>query len=562
MTQNEALNILKTGANVFLTGEPGAGKTHTINKFVAYLRSCGVEPAVTASTGIAATHIGGMTIHSWSGIGIKKFLSEYDLEEIAGKERVAKRMRAATTLVIDEVSMLDGRTLKMVDQVCRAVKNAERPFGGLQVVLVGDFFQLPPIARDGETAQFAFESNVWQEANPIVCYISEQYRQEDAEFLEVLAALRSGNVMARHKECLLGRCAALGDKKDGGRHDLADITKLFPHNADVDRINSAELAKLPGAARSFTMIGRGNPLLIEQLKRGCLSPEILSLKKGARVMFTKNSFDGKFVNGTTGEVAGFSTENGSPLVTTRAGKTITVEPAEWGIESDGKVLAKVSQLPLRLAWAITVHKSQGMSLDAAFIDLSSAFEYGQGYVALSRVRSLAGLYLGGLNDRALQVHDRVLAQDAKFRAASLEAAGAFGSMTPAELDKLWTGFLNASGGKLGAGPKPKRKARAKGESLVETLKLLNLGKDLATIAAARGLAETTIVTHLEKLYSQEKLSPENTAQLAAGKEREIAEINAAFRELGTDRLTPVYEYFSGRHSFEFIRLARLLSFPT
>ncbi|MBI5045772.1 MAG: AAA family ATPase [Candidatus Niyogibacteria bacterium] len=557
MTQNEALNILKTGANVFLTGEPGAGKTHTVNKFVNYLRSCGVEPAVTASTGIAATHINGMTIHSWSGIGVKKFLSEYDLEEIAGKERVVKRLRAATTLIIDEVSMLDGRTLAMVDQVCRTVKNSEHPFGGLQVVLVGDFFQLPPIARDGETSQFAFESIVWQSANPIVCYLSEQYRQEDAEFLEILSALRSGNVTSRHKECLLKRCAAIDDKNNAGSH--ADIPKLFPHNADVDRINSAELAKLSSPARNFVMTGRGNPLLIEQLKRGCLSPETLILKKGSRVMFTKNSFDGKFVNGTTGEVVGFTSNGGVPLVKTRNGRTVAVEPAEWGIETDGKVLAKVIQVPLRLAWAITVHKSQGMSLDAAFIDLSTTFEFGQGYVALSRVRTLNGLYLGGLNDKAFQVHDRVLAQDFKFRAASLEAQETFGEMAPAKFAKLWMDFLNVSGGKPGVGPKLKHKGRVKGGSLEETLKLLKLGKNLATIATARGLAETTIIGHLEKLHSQEKLSAENMAHLGHGKEREIAEVNAVFHKLATERLTPVFEHFSGRYSYEFIRLARLLN---
>jgi hypothetical protein len=555
MTQNEALNILKSGANVFLTGEPGAGKTHTINTFVAYLRSNSIEPAVTASTGIAATHIGGMTIHSWSGIGIKKFLSDFDLEEIAGKERVAKRIRNTATLIIDEVSMLDGRTLTMVDQVCREVKNSDRAFGGLQVVLVGDFFQLPPIARDGDSARFAFESDAWNNANPMVCYLSEQHRQEDAKFLTILSALRSGKISDTHRANLLERQSAEHEAQVA-----AKVTKLFPHNADVDRINNAELAKLPGNARNFMMKGKGNPLLIDQLKRGCLSPEVLSLKKGARVMFTKNSFDGKFVNGTTGEICGFSGSDGLPMVETRSGKIITVEPAEWGIETDGKVLAKVVQMPLRLAWAITVHKSQGMSLDAAFMDLSQAFEFGQGYVALSRVRTLDGLYLGGLNDRALQVHERVLARDSIFREASLTAGVAYRTMAPAELIKLQENFINASGGKMGAGPKPKRKQREKGGSLEETLKLLNMGKDLATIATERSLAVTTVVGHLEKLHSQEKLTAENTSHLAHGKEKEIAEVNAAFRELRTDHLTPVYAHFSGRYSFEFIRLAHLLSF--
>ncbi|MDO8518162.1 MAG: AAA family ATPase, partial [bacterium] len=145
MTQSEALTILKTGANVFLTGEPGAGKSHTVNEFTRGLRERGIEPAITASTGIAATHIGGMTIHSWSGIGIKRFLSQYDLDRIASTEHVVKRIRRTKILIIDEVSMLSPDTLGMVDAVCREVLQSSNAFGGLQVVLVGDFFQLPPI---------------------------------------------------------------------------------------------------------------------------------------------------------------------------------------------------------------------------------------------------------------------------------------------------------------------------------------------------------------------------------------------------------------------------------
>ena len=147
MTQKEALSILKTGANVFLTGEPGSGKTHTINEYVAYLRERGIEPAVTASTGIAATHIGGMTIHSWSGIGIKTSLDAYELDKLGSSEYLAKRIGRAKILIIDEVSMLSAGTLSMVDAVCREVRRNPEPFGGLQVIFVGDFFQLPPIVR-------------------------------------------------------------------------------------------------------------------------------------------------------------------------------------------------------------------------------------------------------------------------------------------------------------------------------------------------------------------------------------------------------------------------------
>src|SRR3989338_5782328 len=208
MTQEEALTLLKTGMNVFLTGEPGSGKTHAINKYIAWLRERGVEPAVTASTGIAATHVNGMTIHAWSGIGIKRTISDWDVEMIAGREKTAKRIVNARVLIIDEISMLDAATLGNIDKVLRTLRRRplmeEQPFGGLQVVFVGDFFQLPPVSNERE-AVFAFASNAWREANPIVCYLSEQHRQEDADFLDLLDALRRGEFGAPHLARLKSR---------------------------------------------------------------------------------------------------------------------------------------------------------------------------------------------------------------------------------------------------------------------------------------------------------------------------------------------------------------------
>jgi len=192
MTQQEALEILKAGANVFLTGEPGSGKTYLVNQYVAWLREHGIAPAITASTGIAATHIGGMTIHSWSGIGVKTELTKQDLRRIEDNRRAARRIVNAHILIIDEISMLSARTFGMVDAVCRVVRKSQKSFGGLQVVLVGDFFQLPPVVRrDDEpdarlgfgnesgdaNAQFAYASPAWTALDPTVCYLFEQHRQ-------------------------------------------------------------------------------------------------------------------------------------------------------------------------------------------------------------------------------------------------------------------------------------------------------------------------------------------------------------------------------------------------
>ena len=452
MTQDQALSILKTGANVFLTGEPGSGKTHTINRYVAYLREKGIEPAITASTGIAATHIGGMTIHSWNSIGIKTMMDKRDLDRIASSKYVTPRISRAKVLILDEVSMLAPETLTMVDAVCRGVRHSMEPFGGMQVVLVGDFFQLPPIIKmeSKESAQteliktpkarFAYDSSAWTRADLATCYITEQYRQDDDTFLSILSAIRSGAFNQNHLRQLETRKV---------EHYVVskNITKLFSHNADVDRVNSEMLTKLPGEPQEFFMTQKGPEALVAVLQKGCLSPETLHLKVGAVVIFTKNNPKKGFVNGTLGVIDQFDKTSGYPVVKTRNGKRIEVEPADWTVQENEKERVRITQLPLRLAWAITVHKSQGMSLDEAVMDLSRVFEFGQGYVALSRVRRLSGLHLLGYNERAFSVHPEILAKDESFRKASEEVDVNFAGMSPAELEKKYQHFIVACEGK-------------------------------------------------------------------------------------------------------------------
>lgn len=447
MTQDQALDILKTGANVFLTGEPGSGKSYTVNAYVAYLKQQSVPVAITASTGIAATHIGGMTIHSWSGIGIKPTLTKYDIDRIASNEYVVKRMRKTKVLIIDEVSMLSAETLAMVDAVCREILVPQAPFGGLQVVLVGDFFQLPPVQKgyqkpmqglfgDQKAPRFAYDAPAWEDAQVLTCYLTEQHRQDDEILLDLLSAVRKNEIDDTHFETAESR-RVLGDDVP------VDITKLYTHNADVDRMNADLLASIDEDEHAYSMTSRGTPKLIDGLKKGCLSPEELVVKVGARVMFTKNNQRAGYVNGTLGTVTGFTDWEKYPIVTTLDGRTLTAEPLEWTIEENGVVRAAVVQVPLRLAWAITVHKSQGMTLDAAVLDLSNVFEYGQGYVALSRVRSLEGLYLLGWNARTFEVHPDVVQKDQVFRNASHEAATVFTAMPRSEIRTLHKNFVTA-----------------------------------------------------------------------------------------------------------------------
>ena len=442
MTQSQALSILKTGANVFLTGEPGSGKTHTVNEYVAYLRARGVETAITASTGIAATHIGGMTINSWSGIGIKTRLEKYDLNKITFNERVAKRVQRAKVLIIDEMSMLSPSTLSMVDAVCREIKQCPEAFGGIQVVLVGDFFQLPPIVKtesEESLARFAYESPEWGSTNLTICYLTEQHRQDDEDFLALLSAIRHNAFDSDHLR-------RIETRKINPNIAPNAAPKLFSHNIDVDRVNNKTLAELSGKSKEFIMFSHGPAAAVATLKKSCLSPEILHLKIGAAVMFTKNNPKEGFVNGTLGVVEALDESNDYPIIKTRSGRRIRVEPMEWAVEENGRVRARIKQLPLRLAWAITVHKSQGMSLDEAVMDLSDVFEFGQGYVALSRVRRFLGLHLLGWNERAFQVHPEVLTKDVEFRAASFEAEARFSGIATDELKKMQDNFIAKCGG--------------------------------------------------------------------------------------------------------------------
>jgi ATP-dependent DNA helicase PIF1 len=412
MKQAQALRVLMDGGSVFLTGAPGAGKSYVLNQFVRMAERAGKRVAVTASTGIAATHIGGVTIHSWSGLGIREALSQHDLDILAARDRLAKRYLTTDILVIDEVSMLHGRFLNMLDLVCKKLRDNEAPFGGLQMVLVGDMFQLPPVSRGSEVADFAHESESWRDLAPQICYITEQHRQTGDGLLDVLEAMRDGSLEEVHKQLLTARMHL---KPETG----VNVTRLYAHNADVDTINLRHLQALATESEIYEMTSKGAAAKVEQLMRGILAPEVLELKVGAEVMFVANDFAKGFANGSRGKVV--SVHGDWPVVRLVSnGRSITVEPHTWQLAEDGRVRAEVSQLPLRLAWAITIHKSQGMSLDAAEIDLSRSFTPGMGYVALSRVRSLDGVYLSGLNAMALQLHPDIFELDQALRQASAE----------------------------------------------------------------------------------------------------------------------------------------------
>ena len=403
MKQKTALDILKLGHNVFLTGPAGSGKTYLLKQYIEYLKKNNIGVAVTASTGIAATHMSGQTIHSWSGMGISDTFNEEDYTKLKKRHYHQQKFKNAKVLIIDEVSMLHAHQLDIVNAICKKFKEPFSPFGGLQVILCGDFFQLPPVAKYGQEAHFVIESETWEEMDPKICYLEEQHRQEDRQMLKVLSDIRTRSCNEKTLEIICSR-------ENKAIKSGITPTRLFTHNVNVDAINELELKKIKEKPSMFLMTSSGNEHLVGSVKKGCLAPEMLVLKKGAVVMFVKNNFERGYVNGTLGKVTGFDV-NGMPIVKTVSGRTIVATPEKWSIEDGDDDLASVTQVPLRLAWAITVHKSQGMTLDAVEMDLSKSFEYGMGYVALSRVRTLDGIKLLGINDVALKVNPKVYELD-------------------------------------------------------------------------------------------------------------------------------------------------------
>ena len=448
MLQSEALAILDAGANVFLTGAPGAGKTYVLNEFIHNARAEGASVAVTASTGIASTHINGQTIHSWSGIGVATALTEPLIKLIRSRRR--RKIQDTDILVIDEVSMMHAWLFDMVDQVCRIIRRDPRPFGGMQVVLSGDFFQLPPVSVSGRNNDviapapefvaareryakagrnpegFVTESLVWPELNPTVCYLTEQHRQDTGELLTVLTDIRQGRVDDGDRMALASR---LGLEPVAGEVAV----HLFPVNRQADGLNDLRLAQIEDDEHGFYAESAGPVNLVDRLKKNMLAPEHLVLKTGAAVMALRNDADHQYVNGSIGTVRGFAPESkgGWPIVEFENGNIVTMKQASWEMMDGETVLASVKQVPLRCAWAITIHKSQGMTLDRAVMDLRRTFAPGMGYVALSRVERLDGLYLGGINDRAFLVSPDAVMLDSVLRRRSDAAAGLLAEEGPA-----------------------------------------------------------------------------------------------------------------------------------
>lgn len=422
--QEHALTVMDSGVPFLLTGPAGTGKTFVLNYWLKhrapFLKRQKV--AKTASTGIAATHIDGRTIHSWAGIGKGEGTAKTITEDPrwGWQFRCAPRIRQTDVLVLDEASMIDGRTFSLISDVCKIargpgggiykktqeqIERAKLPFGGIQLALVGDMGQLSPV--EDETG-YAFETEEWWDAGVQVLELTTVHRQEDQAFVDVLREIRDGRLSDGGRALLESRVRAYDPDAD------PPAVHIFTTNNQVDGVNGEKLRAIQAEEFLYLAVEEGDAKGLEQIDKNCLSPRELRLKVGARVMFTRNEPSasdgpGRYVNGTLGTVT-WATKDGCE-VTTDTGYVICPEQAIWeqGVDSGNlyvpdkwtrkpvlrrhaaKGEAVRLQIPLRLAWAITAHKSQGFSMDRVSVNLRHCFAPGQAYVALSRVRTLAGL---------------------------------------------------------------------------------------------------------------------------------------------------------------------------
>ncbi|MDQ1281675.1 MAG: ATP-dependent helicase [Patescibacteria group bacterium] len=518
MSQEEALDILKMGHSVFLTGAAGTGKTFVLNKYIQYLKTHSISPIITASTGIASTHIGGQTIHSWSGIGILEKLDKYTLDKLEQNEKLYKKYENVKVLIIDEISMLHASRLDMINTLFKKFKKSDKPFAGIQIIFCGDFFQLPPVVKNysnkntenienDSDKEFAYNSNAWKELNPVICYLSRNYRQEDEKLLKILGDIR----FERNESEILKEL----EVKTKSYKQEKDILKLYTHNIDVDAINEDQYKEL-GEVKEYTyeMTSSGKKHIVENLKNNCLAGDIINLKIGTKVIFVKNDQNKAYQNGTLGEVIDFA-NNDMPIVETFDKKKILVKEESWQqTNDDGKVLGEISQIPLRYAWAITIHKSQGMTLDAAEIDLGRAFGSGMGYVALSRVKEFKNINLVSIGKHALRINSGVLKQDKIFQEKSERASLAIKKYfddreMKAKLKKKQEDFITYCGGSLAEVEIQEEnffeEAKPKIKTTLVTLELVKQEILPKYIAEKRNLTLGTIVGHIEELFEAREI---------------------------------------------------------
>jgi hypothetical protein len=398
-----------SGRNIFLTGAAGVGKSYCASLLFKFLDLNGIFYAKTATTGVAALNIGGVTLHSWSGMGLAEEHGMELLDKVSENNKAVNRIKHSKVLIIDEISMAKSDLVDKLDIVCQYIRNKDKPFGGIQVVFVGDFMQLPPVFKNFDEEKFAFDSQAWRDAKVKTIHLTEIVRQHDEpHFAKLLNEIRMGQAK---DYTLIADCINRKFPDDG-----IQPVKLYCKNVDVGKHNQDELYKIKSSSKYFHSSDAGGDAWRQFFDKNCPAPTTLELREGAQVVLLVN-LDVKIglVNGSVGTITKMY-DNCVDVMFANGPQLI--ETYKWEVkqnEFDGLtgtmkkiVLASRSQLPLKLAWALTIHRSQGSTLDRAEIDISEAFADGQVYVALSRVRSLSSLSIKSFSPHKIKTNKKCL----------------------------------------------------------------------------------------------------------------------------------------------------------
>lgn len=404
-------DLIKKNKNIFITGHAGTGKSYILNQ----IKEIFPKVVITSTTGIAAVNVKGQTLHSWAGVGICNNTIAQTVEKILKKSSLKNQIQKCKILAIDEISMLDVRTFEYVNEVLKQVRSCSEPFGGIQVIFIGDFFQLPPVEKEENVEKkYCFESQLWNDLDLHTILLTKNYRQNEENLITALANMRVNSLTEKDIELLKTR-------ENINTNSLENALHIFATNYEADNYNSQKFMSIQSPEYKLYAIDgiyKGEEL-IEQptnareehiLKRidvVCRAEKSISLKVNARVMLLINlDFDKGLINGSCGNV--LEIDDDYIMILFDNGVTSKIKRHDFEFYNNEVLIAIRRQFPLRLAYGITIHKSQGMSLDKLVVDCSKIFEKGQAYVALSRIKTLEGLYLRNFNPYKVMVDEKVV----------------------------------------------------------------------------------------------------------------------------------------------------------
>lgn len=392
--------LYNSGQNLFITGQAGTGKSFVLNRF---RRTHGTDYKVIASTGAAAVLVGGSTFHSFFGLGLMQGRRKDIIQKALDNNKVVMRIGPAKGIILDEISMIPAAALDIANEICQIVRDDTRPWGGIRVIAVGDFFQLPPIAMADGKKDWAFFSKTWADSDFKTVCLEEVVRCEDSAYLEILSKIRKNRVDESVRTFMNSKVVDINK----GKMNFGERPFLHSRRNVVDAFNRQCLDQIPAPLHTSQTTYIGHPHAIESLKKNMPISDVVELKVGAFVMTRVNDVAKRFVNGSVGHVE--EIRRGLVVVRMSDGDKVGIEQHEFNLyDPDGKVLATATNYPLCLAYAITIHKSQGTTLDSMMVDLRNLWEPGQAYVALSRLRNPDDLQIVGWDEGSIRTDPYVV----------------------------------------------------------------------------------------------------------------------------------------------------------